>query len=109
VYNLAKLLGDTHYPTFLVGFTSLLCMVLLKRHPRTRKLPGFLFVVSLFIIIMAIVGAIDGHPGAVTAVRGHRYLLLDDALHWEERAGSLGVVGGGVVDVQGRWRVNEGR
>ncbi len=58
MFNLAKLLGGTHLPTFLVGLTSLLCMVLLKQHPRTRKLPGFLFVVVLAVAIIAIVDSV---------------------------------------------------
>jgi MFS superfamily sulfate permease-like transporter len=64
IYNLAAKLGDTHYQSFLVGFTSLLAMAALKKNPRTRKLPGSLFIVLLYIIIMVIVDSVKGSDGA---------------------------------------------
>ena len=71
VYNLLSLLGDTHYPTFLVGITSIMVILGLKLYRRTRKVPGQLVAVVLYIVVMVIwTQAIDVH-GTWVAGLGH--------------------------------------
>jgi hypothetical protein len=41
-------------------------MAALKKHPRTRKLPGSLFIVLLYIVIMIIVNKATHSVGAWT-------------------------------------------
>jgi MFS superfamily sulfate permease-like transporter len=68
VRNLVDLLGDTHTPTLAIGLSSFGLILGLKLWRRTRKIPGALVLVVVFIIVMIIWNkSIDSH-GAWTCL-----------------------------------------
>ncbi len=62
--HLFTAMSDTHYPSFLLGFFSLVLITCLKLWPRTRKFPATFITGTLFIIIMAIWNASINSHGA---------------------------------------------
>ncbi len=69
VRNLVNLLGDTHTPTLAVGLSSFALILGLKLYRRTRKIPGALVLVVVFIIVMIIWNKSISSHGSYARVR----------------------------------------